>query len=183
MAMVWCRPTSVARSRGAAIVGNNAFCYAPVVLRIPEDVSDLIFRVLFSTIFIGLGFEHLLSDDLLQTLIPGWIGPKRLISIGSGVVLLAGGGSIALGLETRLGATVLAVFLVVVTAVVHGPGLLVRPEGMPDNWSWVWDVYQRSNFVKNICLIGVCVHLVTHQPGRYSLDCWLRERKGRSVEA
>lgn len=148
------------------------------MLRISHDTSDLVFRVLFSTIFVGLGFEHLVSDDLLQALMPVWMGPKRALSIVSGVVLLAGGASIMLGYRTRAGATVLGGFLVVVTAVIHGPGLLGYPTGMPDDWRWVWQVYQRSNFVKNICLIGVCVHLITHQPGRFSLDRWLE----RSIE-
>jgi len=141
------------------------------VLPIREDTSDLIFRVLFSTIFIGLGIEHLVSDALLQTLIPDWVGPKRLVSIVSGVVLLGGGASIALGYKVDVGATVLGVFLIVVTAVVHTRGLT--------SGSSLWQVYQRSNLVKNVCLLGVCVHLVTHQPGRYSLDAYLRRRAGQ----
>ena len=28
----------------------------------------------------------------------------------------------------------------------------------------------RSNLVKNLCLLGVCVQLGQHVPGRYSLD-------------
>lgn len=140
------------------------------MLPIREDTSDLIFRVLFSTIFIGLGIEHLVSDALLQTLIPEWVGPKRLVSIASGVVLLGGGASIALGYKVDVGATVLGVFLIVVTAVVHTRGLT---SGDP-----LWQVYQRSNLVKNVCLFGVCIHLVTHQPGRYSLEAYLRRRAG-----
>ncbi|MCG8425528.1 MAG: DoxX family protein [Proteobacteria bacterium] len=146
------------------------------MLPISEDTSDLVFRVLFSTIFVGLGFEHLLSDDLLQALMPGWIGPKRLLSLASGAVLLTGGLSIMLGIKTHLGASVLIVFLVAVTALVHGPGLFGYPDDMPEDWQWIWQVYQRSNFVKNICLIGVCVHLITHQTGRYSLDYYLQTR-------
>lgn len=141
------------------------------MIPIREDTSDLVFRVLFSTIFIGLGIEHLVSDALLQTLIPEWVGPKRLVSIGSGVVLLGGGASIALGYKVDVGATVLGLFLIVVTAVVHTRGLVGDSPAL-------WQVYQRSNFVKNICLLGVCVHLVTHQPGRYSLDAYLRRRAG-----
>ena len=146
------------------------------MLPIREDTSDLIFRVLFSTIFIGLGIEHLVSDALLQTLIPDWIGPKRLVSIGSGVVLLAGGASIALGYKVDVGATVLAAFLVMVTAIVHTPGLVGAPPPRVADCSWLWQVYQRSNFVKNVCLLGVCIHLMTHRPGRYSLDAYLRRR-------
>ena len=149
------------------------------MIPIREDVSDLIFRVLFSAIFIALGCEHLVSDVLLQTLMPEWVEPKRLVSIASGVVLLAGGLSIALGYKVDVGATVLGVFLIVVTAVVHGPGLVGHPPSVPDEASWLWTIYQRSNFVKNVCLFGVCVHLVTHQPGRYSLDAFMQARRAR----
>lgn len=149
------------------------------MLPIREDTSDLVFRVLFSTIFIGLGVEHLVSDALLQTLIPEWVGPKRLVSIASGLVLLAGGASIALGYKSDVGATVLAVFLVAVTAVVHTPGLVGEPPARVGDCSWLWQVYQRSNFVKNICLFGVCIHLVTHRPGRHSLEAYLRRRAAR----
>jgi uncharacterized membrane protein YphA (DoxX/SURF4 family) len=148
------------------------------VIPIREDVSDLIFRVLFSAIFVALGAEHLLSDVLLQGLMPEWLEPKRLVSIGSGVVLLAGGGSIALGYKVDVGATVLGVFLIVVTAVVHAPGLVSgHPPMVPDQAEWLWTIYQRSNFVKNVCLLGVCVHLVTHRTGRYSLDAYLARRR------
>ena len=35
--------------------------------------------------------------------------------------------------------------------------------------------------VKNLCLLGVCVHLLSHQPGRYSLDRYLaRARAARA---
>jgi uncharacterized membrane protein YphA (DoxX/SURF4 family) len=151
-------------------------------MRISEDTSDLVFRVLFSTIFVGLGLEHLFSDDLLQALIPDWVGDKRLASAAAGVVLLLGGCSILLGYHVHLGAGVLAAFLIVVTALVHGPGLVGRyPESVAPDARWLWQIYQRSNFVKNLCLLGVCVHLFRHQPGRFSLDAWLRRAKRPSL--
>jgi uncharacterized membrane protein YphA (DoxX/SURF4 family) len=149
-------------------------------MRISEDVSDLVFRALFSTIFIGLGLEHLFSDHLLQALIPDWVGEKRLASVAAGVVLLAGGGSILFGYHVHLGAAVLAIFLAVVTLAVHGPGVVGHyPTAVPDDAHWLWQVYQRSNFVKNICLLGVCVHLWRHQTGKYTLERWLERRRVR----
>lgn len=148
-------------------------------MRIDEDISDLVFRALFSTIFLGLGVEHLVSDQLLQGLIPDWMGYKRLISALAGVVLLAGGGSILTGLKVHLGAAVLAAFLVAVTVIVHVPGVIgAPPASVPASAEWLWQIYQRSNLVKNLCLIGVCVHLLTHQPGRYSLDQFLTRLGG-----
>lgn len=142
-----------------------------------RDLQDLVFRGLFSAIFVGLGLEHIFSDALIQALMPAWVPVPRLTSILCGLILLSGGLSLLLGYAVRRGAQVLAVFLVVVTAAVHLPGLLLMPEEIPHEWTWLWVVFQRSNFVKNICLLGVCVHLTHHQPGQFSLESWLARRR------
>lgn len=131
---------------------------------------DLAFRVLFSTIFVGLGAEHVFHDDLLQVLVPSWVPWPRAASFALGLVLLAGGGSILLGWHVRRGAFVLALVVVFVTLTVHVPGLFAHPTTVADDALWLWDMFQRSNLVKNVCLLGVCIHLVEHAPGRFSFD-------------
>lgn len=81
------------------------------------------------------------------------------------------------GWHTRRAAAMLGAFLVVVTAVVHLRGVLGLPDGLPEDWGWLWQVYQRSNLVKNLCLLGVCFHLLNHEPGRFSLDHLLERRR------
>ena len=137
---------------------------------VSEDLSDLLFRLLFSIIFLGLGFEHLFHDELIQNFMPLWVPSKRLASIACGVLLVTGGGMILIGLRVHLAASVLGVFLVVVTALVHGPALFSCPSNLHSDCCWLWDLYQRSNFVKNLCLLGVCFHLLHHDPGRFSYD-------------
>lgn len=140
-------------------------------LNLSYDVTDLIFRVLFSLIFLGLGMEHIFSDNLIQAMMPDWLGDsKRLVSILSGVVLLIGGVSILLGWKVQAAAILLGLFLLIVTVTIHGPALLQHPTDMPTEWTWLWDVYQRSNFFKNLCLLGVCFHLNHHRVGRFGLD-------------
>ena len=146
--------------------------------RVDEGSRDLIFRGLFSTIFLGLGSEHLLDDRLIRHLMPGWIQYPTLASRLSGVVLLLGGLSIAAGYRMQLGARLLGLFLLVVTVTVHLPGIFLVPPDIPPDAAWVWTVLQRSNLVKNVCLFGVCVHLTTQPPGRYSVDAW-RARKAQ----
>ena len=141
-------------------------------LGINESQADLIFRMLFSSIFLGLGMEHLFSDDLLQHLMPGWVFAPELASYISGVILLAGGSMILLGYHVRLGASILSVFLIVVTIAVHAPDILKKP----DDSNWMWIILQRSNFVKNVCLLGVCFKLFFYTPGNYSLEAWLKRR-------
>ncbi|MFZ5890713.1 MAG: DoxX family protein [Myxococcota bacterium] len=143
--------------------------------RVDADTRDLVFRCLFSSIFVGLGAEHVFDDRLIQHLMPAWIGYPKLASVLSGFVLLLGGLSILTGYHLQLGARVLGAFLVVVSVVVHLPGCFQVPADIPADSAWLWIVFQRSNLVKNLCLFGVCVHLTTHAPGRFSVDAWLKK--------
>jgi len=143
-----------------------------------RDLSELMFRVLFSSIFIGLGGEHIIDDRLIMQLMPTWVPAPRLVSVGTGVLLLTGGGMVLLGYQLRRAAWLLGVFLVIVTFVVHIPAVFVKMEGLSPEHAWLWPVLQRSNLVKNLCLLGVCIHLAWHTPGRFSLDGWLARRRG-----
>ena len=147
--------------------------------RVDADTRDLIFRGLFSSIFLGLGCEHLLDDHVIQHLMPDWVEYRVLASRLSGVVLLLGGLSILLGYRLQLGARLLGAFLAVVTLVVHVPGCFSVPADIPRDSAWLWTVFQRSNLVKNVCLFGVCVHLTTHAPGRFSLDHYRMRLRAR----
>jgi uncharacterized membrane protein YphA (DoxX/SURF4 family) len=149
---------------------------------IDPNVAELIFRLLFSSIFIVLGAEHLFRDELIQELMPGWIPFPRLVSMAAGLLLLAGGASIALGFRMHQAAIALGSFLIIVTLVVHIPGMLSHPPDITDEWRWLWDVYQRSNFIKNVCLLGVCFHFLYHEPGSHSLDRVMAARETSSPE-
>jgi uncharacterized membrane protein YphA (DoxX/SURF4 family) len=146
--------------------------------RVDAAMRDLIFRGLFSTIFVGIGAEHLFDDRLIQHFMPGWVRYPSIASRASGVLLLFGGFSILAGYRIQLGARVLGAFLFVVTLTVHVPGCLTVPESIPADVAWLWTVFQRSNLVKNLCLLGVCVHLTTYEVGWYSVDAWLARRRG-----
>ena len=147
------------------------------IMKINYDVTDLLFRVFFSLIFLALGAEHIVDDALIQGMMPEWLPLKRLFSLGAGAVLLSGGFSVMLGFKPHLGASMLAVFLILVTVMIHLPALMNTPEGLPSDWAWLWEVYQRSNTVKNLCLFGVCLHLGNHETGKYCLDAYLAARK------
>ncbi len=142
------------------------------------DTRDLIFRCLFSSIFVGLGSEHLLDDRLIRHLMPAWIRYPELASRVSGCVLLLGGCSILVGYRVQFGARLLGAFLILVTLTVHVPGCFYVPTDIPPDAGWLWLILQRSNLAKNLCLFGVCVHLTTHAPGRYSVDSWLARKRG-----
>ena len=144
---------------------------------VSQDVSELLFRLLFSSIFVILGAEHLFNDELIQQLMPEWLPMKRACSIASGVILLFGGASVALGVRVQEGAILLGLFLIVVTLVIHVPGMFQAPDSIAAEHMWLWDLYQRSNFIKNVCLLGVCCHLLTHEPGSLTLPGYLQRQR------
>ena len=104
------------------------------------DVTEVLFRVLFCVIFIGLGGEHLFKDDLVRLLIPSWVPLPRLVSIACGVWLVSWGGLILLGWHLRWAACALGSFVIVVTALVHGPALFSMPSEIPTTCGWMWDI-------------------------------------------
>ena len=145
-------------------------------MKVSKDLAEFIFRALFCLIFIGLGGEHLVSDELIQKLMPEWVPMKRTVSILCGLWLMLWGGLILIGYRLRLAAFCLGVFLVLVTCAVHIPGVIMEPKLAPE-YQWMWTVLQRSNLVKNLCLLGVCFHLFYHETGKYSLEAYLVKQK------
>ncbi len=143
---------------------------------INSDIADFLFRAFFCLIFVGLGGEHIFSDTLIQHLMPEWMPYKRLVSLLSGIWLVGWGGLIFIGYKIEWAAYALGLFLVVVTFAVHVPGVLIHASTVPEEYYWMWDILQRSNLVKNICLLGVCFHLLHHKVGKFSLEYYLREK-------
>ena len=125
---------------------------------------------MFCLIFIGPGGEHMAADDLIQHLMPAWTPLKRLVSIACGFWLLCWGGLILVGWNLRWTAAALGGFLILVTVLVHLSGMFSSPHGVAVGCQWMWDILQRSNLAKNLCLLGVCFHLLHHRLGKYSLQ-------------
>lgn len=146
-------------------------------MKIDSDLADLLFRGLFCLIFIGLGGEHIFSDSLIQHLMPEWMPYQRLVSLLCGLWLVGWGSLILLGWRIRAAAYGLGLFLVVVTVVVHFPAVISEPASIPKEYHWLWQILQRSNLVKNLCLLGVCFHLLHHRVGKYSLESYLKNRR------
>lgn len=140
-----------------------------------KDIVDLLFRTSFSIIFLGLGSEHILSDDLIQKLMPAWIPLPEYVSILCGVILMIGGILIVIGYRIKLASIILGTFITLVTAIVHAPALFITPSFIDSNNEWMWSILQRSNFAKNLCLLGVCLLLSQYTPGRYSITGYLKK--------
>ena len=122
--------------------------------------SDLVFRVMFSLIFIvgGLGhwFQHeLMMSRLDQSPWVEWVmllgSPATLMHL-SGVVFVIGGLTLALGVYTRITALALFVTLVPITFVIH-----IAPDHV-------------GPLLKNVAILGGLTHFFFRGPGSFAID-------------
>ena len=86
-------------------------------------------RVLVAIAALFFGFETLLHPlgcpvVPLQKLMPEWIPGRLLIGYLTGAILLVGGACILLGKKTRMAATYLGTWIVLLVVVVYGPILI-----------------------------------------------------------
>ena len=122
----------------------------------------LLGRVVFSFFFLYSGFNHLtkLSAYAQYAGASGVPAPTLLTAI-SGLMLLAGGLSILLGVQVRWGALLLAAFLIPAALTVHKFWGIADP---------MMAANQAAHFWKNITLAGACLMIfgfATIQPARW----------------
>jgi putative oxidoreductase len=122
----------------------------------------LIGRVVFSFFFIYSGFNHLTKlSTYAQYAAGSGVPAPTLLTALSGLMLLAGGLSILLGVGVRWGSLLIALFLVSAAVTVHKFWGIADPM-MAGN--------QLAHFWKNIALAGACLMfygLATLYPGRW----------------
>jgi putative oxidoreductase len=84
--------------------------------------------------------------------------------VGAIFLELVGSITVILGYFTRFGALLLIVFLIPTTLIFH-----TRFD----------DQVQMIMFMKNVSMLGGCLVLLAHGPGRWSLDAlWRKEKPG-----
>jgi uncharacterized membrane protein YphA (DoxX/SURF4 family) len=109
----------------------------------------LIGRVVFSFFFIYSGFNHLTKlSTYAQYAAGSGVPAPTLLTALSGLMLLAGGLSILLGVGVRWGSLLIALFLVSAAVTVHKFWGIADPM-MAGN--------QLAHFWKNIALAGACL--------------------------
>ena len=125
-----------------------------------HDLSDLIFRVGLSLIFIIGGAGHLVREQMMLQRIEAspWLdlvntlgSPVFFLQL-SGIVFIMAGFGLLLGLRTRLSALALFVTLVPITFVIH-----IAPE-------------HTGPLFKNIAILGALLHFFVRGGGGFSVD-------------
>jgi putative oxidoreductase len=111
----------------------------------------LVGRIVFSYFFIYSGFNHLTKLSMYSQYAgaSGVPAPTVLTAV-SGLMLLAGGFSVLLGVQPRWGALLIAAFLVPAAFMVHKFWGLTDPMAAAN---------QAAQFWKNIALTGACLML------------------------
>ncbi|MBJ6763710.1 DoxX family protein [Myxococcaceae bacterium JPH2] len=124
-------------------------------------------RLLFSAIFITSGLSHFIQLDAMTAYAQssGIPNPRNAV-LASGAALVLGGLCVLLGFFARLGAAVLAVFLIASAFMVHKFWLMGDAVQAQDNL---------IHFMKNLSMAGGALLIVYFGPGPYSLSRRRRE--------
>src|ERR1700676_1790149 len=121
-------------------------------------------RLLFSVIFIIAGFGHFTKAEIRCAAQQG-VPFASLLVPASGVMAVAGGLSILVGYYARVGAVLVAVFLVPVTLALHRFWAETDP---------MMAQLQLAMFLKNVSMLGGALIVSHFGPGPVSIDAWLR---------
>ena len=107
-------------------------------------------RVLFALIFVLSGITHFTDMQTYVSLMPAAIPFRPFWVAISAVVELAGAAMILANRTPRLGAWLIVLFLVPVTATVHGVAMLTTPDAQMQR-------IQTSFFLKGLTMIGAAL--------------------------
>lgn len=139
--------------------GSTAISYTSEARSIPKGATVLLGRVFFSLIFVVAGFNHFSKQTIAYAASQGV--PLASIAVPlAGVIAIVGGLSILLGYRAKVGAWLIALFLVGVTPMhnfwaVHDPMMAQ---------------IQMIMFMKNISMLGGALLISQVGAGPFSLD-------------
>jgi putative oxidoreductase len=125
------------------------------------EIIVLVGRVLFSMLFIMSGISHFTQRAQLVPYAKSSGAPAPGITVPlTGLMLLAGGMSVLLGAYARLGAVLLALFLLPTAVIMH------RFWGLRDQGK---AADERAHFSKDVSLAGAALMIAYLGSGPYSV--------------
>ena len=126
------------------------------------NTTLLIGRILFSLAFIMLGFGHLFNYQAMSQYAASVGVPAPTVAvIVSGIMIVLGGLSVALGYRAKIGVLLLAIFLIPVTFMMHAFWGLEDP---------MQSQLQMVMFLKNLSMLGGALIIYYFGTGPLSLD-------------
>jgi len=128
-------------------------------------------RVLFVVIFLVAGPHHFSGDAIAHAQASGVPLAQLLVPL-SGVLALLGGLSVALGFKARLGALLLAAFLLPVTLMMHRFWAIDDPQQA---------MLQQVMFMKNMSMLGAALMLSHFGAGPVSIDQRVHHRRNEGA--
>jgi putative oxidoreductase len=120
----------------------------------------LLGRILFALIFVMAGPNHFSSNTIAYAASAGAPLAHILVPV-SGVIALLGGLSILLGYQAKIGAWMIALFLIGITPVMHPFWSVADP---------MMHQLQMIMFMKNLAMLGGALLITQQGAGPWSLD-------------
>jgi putative oxidoreductase len=136
-----------------------------------SNLASLFGRQLFSVVFIVSSANHFNAQTAEYAARHGVPFAGVLVPL-SGVVALVGGLSVLLGYQTRLGASLLTLFLVPVTLVMHNFWAVSDASAFQ---------VERALFLRNVALLGGALLIGYFGGGPLSLDVLIDARQRSSA--
>lgn len=144
----------------ASTISSRSFAQAPAV----TGPIVLLGRIFFGLIFIMSGPNHFASQTIAYAASQGV--PMASIAVPfTGLLALLGGLSVAIGYRARVGAWLIALFLVLVTPLMH------KFWGVSDP---MMHMTQFIMFMKNVSMLGGALLISQLGAGPWSLDAGKR---------
>ncbi len=126
-----------------------------------KDTFDFLGRVLLSFIFLYEAYDSIFyyKATKLQMAAYGIAQSRDLLLVGAILTLLFGGILLLIGYRVRLGGTLVLLYWLPVTFIVHSW------------WNDPIDVqrYEAIMFMRNLAIAGGVLHVMAHGSGRYSV--------------
>ena len=121
------------------------------------DHMSLLGRMLLATIFLMSGIGKMMDPQGTQQymMAHGMTMGTSFFYIAAVVLEIGGGLSLLLGYMTRIGATMLFLFMIPTTLIFH---------------TQFADPNQMVHFLKNLAMCGGLLYVATYGPGRFSMD-------------